>query len=50
MFVIGVPLKIIIGLALLALLMPGMAVLFQNLFEIMFESMQNLLKLLGKSP
>lgn len=49
-FVIGVPLKIIIGLALLALLMPGMAVLFQNLFEIMFESMQNLLKLLGKSP
>jgi flagellar biosynthetic protein FliR len=49
-FVIGVPLKIIVGLTLLALLMPGMAVLFQNLFEIMFESMQNLLNLLGKSP
>lgn len=49
-FVIGVPLKIIIGLALLILLMPGLAVLFQNLFDIMFESMQNLLNLIGKSP
>lgn len=49
-FVIGVPLKIFIGLALLALLMPGLAVLFQNLFDIMFESMQNLLGLIGKSP
>ncbi|MEK3905202.1 MULTISPECIES: flagellar biosynthetic protein FliR [unclassified Paenibacillus] len=49
-FVIGVPLKIIIGLALLLILMPGMAALFQNLFEIMFESMHNLLGLIGKSP
>jgi flagellar biosynthetic protein FliR len=49
-FVIGVPLKIIIGLSLLLILMPGLAVLFQNLFDIMFESMHNLLGLLGKSP
>lgn len=49
-FVIGVPLKIIIGLALLLVLMPGLAVLFQNLFDIMFESMENLLSLMGKSP
>ncbi|AIQ36492.1 MULTISPECIES: flagellar biosynthetic protein FliR [unclassified Paenibacillus] len=49
-FVIGVPLKIIIGLALLLVLMPGLAVLFQNLFEIMFESMENLLGLMGKKP
>ncbi|WP_397386776.1 flagellar biosynthetic protein FliR [Paenibacillus sp. MMS20-IR301] len=49
-FVIGVPLKIIIGLALLLVLMPGLAVLFQSLFDIMFESMQNLLGLVGKSP
>jgi flagellar biosynthetic protein FliR len=49
-FVIGVPLKIIIGLALLLVLMPGLAVLFQNLFDIMFESMENLLNLMGKSP
>ncbi|ASA22248.1 flagellar biosynthetic protein FliR [Paenibacillus donghaensis] len=49
-FVIGVPLKIIVGLGLLLIVMPGMAVLFQNLFDIMFESMQNLLNLMGKSP
>ncbi|WP_238653779.1 flagellar biosynthetic protein FliR [Paenibacillus piscarius] len=49
-FVIGVPLKIIIGLALLLILMPGMAALFRNLFDIMFESMHNLLGLVGKSP
>lgn len=49
-FVIGVPLKIIIGLALLLILMPSLAALFQNLFDIMFESMQNLLGLMGKSP
>ncbi|WP_339320603.1 flagellar biosynthetic protein FliR [Paenibacillus sp. FSL R10-2734] len=49
-FVIGVPLKIIIGIALLLVLMPGLAVLFQNLFEIMFESMENLLGLMGKKP
>lgn len=49
-FVIGVPLKIIIGLALLLILMPGLAALFRNLFDIMFESMHNLLGLVGKSP
>ncbi|WP_151735116.1 flagellar biosynthetic protein FliR [Paenibacillus tengchongensis] len=49
-FVIGVPLKIIVGLALLLVLMPGLAVLFQNLFDIMFESMRNLLGIMGKSP
>ncbi|MNB64159.1 Flagellar biosynthetic protein FliR [compost metagenome] len=46
-FVIGVPLKIIVGLALLMILMPTMAVLFQNLFSIMFESMRNLLTTMG---
>ncbi|MNC12746.1 Flagellar biosynthetic protein FliR [compost metagenome] len=49
-FVIGVPLKIIVGLVLLLLLMPSLALLFQNLFDIMFESMHNLLGLMGKSP
>ncbi|AIQ47848.1 flagellar biosynthesis protein FliR [Paenibacillus sp. FSL R7-0273] len=49
-FVIGVPLKIIVGLALFLILMPSLAFLFQNLYDIMFESMQNLLKLLGNSP
>jgi flagellar biosynthetic protein FliR len=49
-FVIGVPLKIIIGLALLLVLMPGLAVLFRSMFDILFESMHNLLGLMGKSP
>ncbi|MNO48046.1 Flagellar biosynthetic protein FliR [compost metagenome] len=49
-FVIGVPLKIIVGLVLLLLLIPSLAALFQNLFDIMFESMHNLLGLMGKSP
>lgn len=49
-FVIGVPLKIIIGLGLLFLLMPTMAGLFQSLFNILFESMHNLLGVMGNSP
>lgn len=49
-FVIGVPLKIIIGLALLLVLMPGLAVLFRSMFDILFDSMQNLLRLMGNSP
>ncbi|MDQ0193476.1 flagellar biosynthetic protein FliR [Paenibacillus wynnii] len=49
-FVIGVPLKIFIGLGLLFLLMPSLAVLFQNLFDIMFESMRNLLGVMGNNP
>lgn len=49
-FVIGVPLKIIVGLVLLLVLMPTLAALFQSLFNIMFESMRNLLTLMGNSP
>ncbi len=50
-FVIGVPLKIIIGLLLLVILMPTLAALFQSLFGILFESMRNLLSVLGnQSP
>ncbi|BCG59672.1 flagellar biosynthetic protein FliR [Paenibacillus sp. URB8-2] len=49
-FVIGVPLKIIVGLVLLLVLMPTLAALFQSLFNIMFESMRNLLTMMGNSP
>ncbi|WP_379126555.1 flagellar biosynthetic protein FliR [Paenibacillus sp. sgz500958] len=49
-FVIGVPLKIIVGLILLFLLMPSLAVLFQSLFDILFESMHNLLGVMGNNP
>ncbi|MFF2089024.1 flagellar biosynthetic protein FliR [Paenibacillus sp. NPDC058174] len=41
-FVIGIPLKIIIGLFVLILLMPGMAVLFDKLFAILFDNLEQL--------
>lgn len=46
-FVIGVPLKIIVGLALLMLLFPGFITLFQDLFIKMFKYMENWLSLVG---
>lgn len=41
-FVIGIPLKMIVGLFLLILLVPGLALLFEQLFSIMFESLEQL--------
>jgi len=49
-FVIGIPLKIIIGLILLMLLLPGMAVLFEKLFAIMFDSLEHLLGIVQGPP
>ncbi|MEK3882152.1 flagellar biosynthetic protein FliR [Paenibacillus sp. PL2-23] len=41
-FVIGVPLKLMLGLFLIVLLMPGLATLFEKLFSIMFDSLEQL--------
>lgn len=49
-FVIGVPVKIIVGLFLLMLLAPSFAYIFETLFGQMFEAMQSLLKVLGNRP
>lgn len=49
-FVIGVPLKIIVGLFMLLLLMPSFAFIFERLFSVMFESMRNLLDIMGNRP
>jgi flagellar biosynthetic protein FliR len=49
-FVIGIPLKIIVGLILLILLLPGMAVLFEKLFSIMFDSLEQLLGIMRVPP
>lgn len=49
-FVIGIPLKIIVGLILLLLLMPGLTGLFENLFAEMFEAMRSLLGVIGSKP
>jgi len=48
-FVIGIPLKIIVGLAILLLVIPGLAYLFQQLFGTMFDSMEQLIQLMGHS-
>ncbi|MBB6674610.1 flagellar biosynthetic protein FliR [Cohnella nanjingensis] len=41
-FVIGIPVKILVGLALLILLMPGFSTLFQMVFDRMFGALEKL--------
>ncbi|RKP55472.1 flagellar type III secretion system protein FliR [Cohnella endophytica] len=48
-FVIGLPTKILIGLALLVLLLPGFSALFQMVFDHMFKALEKLFTIL-KSP
>lgn len=45
-FVVGIPIKIMVGLALLIVLMLGMGVLFQMLFNEMFAALEKLFVLL----
>ncbi|MBW7454458.1 flagellar biosynthetic protein FliR [Paenibacillus sepulcri] len=42
-FVIGIPLKIIIGLLMLVILLPGMLAIFEHLFSQLFAAIQELL-------
>jgi flagellar biosynthetic protein FliR len=49
-FVIGVPLKIFLGLIMLMLIVPSFSYIFGNLFEILFESLHNLLGIIGNQP
>ncbi|NIK75609.1 flagellar biosynthetic protein FliR [Paenibacillus castaneae] len=49
-FVIGIPLKLIIGLILLMLLMPSLAGIFERLFSIMFDAMGQLLSIVQGPP
>ena len=46
-FVIGIPIKIIVGLLLLSLFVAGFPTLFRELFAIMLREMENLLRLLA---
>jgi len=48
-FVIGLPLKILVGLALLVLLLPGFGTLFQMVFDRMFEALEKLFVILKSS-
>ncbi|WP_213504823.1 flagellar biosynthetic protein FliR [Paenibacillus faecis] len=49
-FVIGIPVKIIVGLVVLLLLVPGFIVAFEHLFEVMFKALHNLFGTLGDRP
>ncbi|RCX21294.1 flagellar biosynthetic protein FliR [Fontibacillus phaseoli] len=49
-FVIGIPLKIIVGLVVLLLLVPGFIFAFEHLFEVMFQALHNLFGTLGNRP
>lgn len=49
-FVIGIPLKLIIGMILLILLMPGLASIFDRLFSIMFQTLEQLFGIMQGPP
>lgn len=48
-FVIGIPIKILVGLAMLILLLPGFGALFQILFDRMFNALEKLFVLFQSS-
>lgn len=49
-FVIGIPLKILVGLAMLLLLIPSFIYAFENLFQVLFKSLHNLFGTIGERP
>ncbi|MBP2001104.1 flagellar biosynthetic protein FliR [Paenibacillus shirakamiensis] len=49
-FVIGIPLKIIVGLLMLMLLLPSFVYAFEYLFQILFKSLENLMGTIGQRP
>ncbi|MGG6313534.1 flagellar biosynthetic protein FliR [Paenibacillus macerans] len=49
-FVIGIPVKIIVGLLVLLVLVPSFIYAFQSLFEVLFNAMHDLLSVIGQRP
>lgn len=48
-FVIGIPLKLLIGLFVLILLMPGLSAVFERLFAIMFDNLEQLFGIIQRT-
>lgn len=48
-FVVGVPLKIFVGLVFLSFLFPGMMFLFQNIFEAMFAAIERVIAIMSSA-
>ncbi|WP_027090857.1 flagellar biosynthetic protein FliR [Cohnella thermotolerans] len=46
-FVVGIPIKILLGFAILILLMPGFSALFQTIFDQMFAALDKLFVIVG---
>ncbi|CAH1211139.1 flagellar biosynthetic protein FliR [Paenibacillus sp. JJ-223] len=49
-FAVGMPLKILVGIAILLLVVPSFSYVFGQLFEVMFRSMEQLLGTIGQRP
>lgn len=49
-FAVGMPLKVLVGVAILLLLVPSFSFVFSQLFEVMFRSMEKLLGTIGQRP
>ena len=49
-FVIGIPLKIIVGIIVLLLLVPSFTYAFEQLFAVLFKSLQGLFGTIGERP
>lgn len=49
-FVIGIPVKIIVGLLVLLILVPTFIYAFQSLFQVLFNSLHDLLSTIGQRP
>lgn len=49
-FVVGVPIKILVGFLLLVLVIPGFLFLFQDLFRSLFQALDQLVRIIGTSP
>ncbi|WP_219836673.1 flagellar biosynthetic protein FliR [Paenibacillus sp. R14(2021)] len=45
-FVIGIPIKILVGFLILIILMPSLVTLYEHIFELMFSAMQKLFSIL----
>ena len=49
-FAVGMPLKVLVGIAILLLLVPSFAFVFGQLFEVMFQKKEKLLGTIGQRP
>jgi flagellar biosynthetic protein FliR len=47
LFVIGIPIKLLLGFVMLSIVVPGFLYIFQNLFKAMIDQIYDMLRLIG---